>query len=158
MKNGVSQFFSPRSIVVVTKPSWEKHYHIKLGDYYEVQNKLDPRNKIFPRTHPEIAVSPTGNFNGAIKFFCLITGRIMKRRKFTQFTMPDRIIKKSNAWGKKIKREVYENVIKFKDRRKNPYQWDPEEDMDGLLEEPNTHETAPIPAEFPGVEFDADLD
>ena len=30
--------------------------------------------------------------------------------------------------------------------------------MDGLLEEPKPHETTPIPAEFPGVEFDADLD
>ena len=30
--------------------------------------------------------------------------------------------------------------------------------MDGILEDPNPHDTAPIPAEFPGVEFDADLD
>ena len=29
--------------------------------------------------------------------------------------------------------------------------------MDGLLEEPKPHETDTIPAEFPGVEFDADL-
>ena len=29
--------------------------------------------------------------------------------------------------------------------------------MDGLLEDPKPHETAPIPADFPGVEFDADL-
>ena len=71
--------------------------------------------------------------------------------------MPDRIIKK-NAWGNKAKREVYDNVIKFKDCRKNPYQWDTEDDMDGLLEYPKPHETAPIPAEFQGVEFDADLD
>ena len=30
--------------------------------------------------------------------------------------------------------------------------------MDGLLEDPKTHKIAPIPAEYPGVEFDADLD
>ena len=30
--------------------------------------------------------------------------------------------------------------------------------MDGLLEDPKPHETAPTPAEFPGVEFDADMD
>ena len=71
--------------------------------------------------------------------------------------MPDRIIKKTNAWGKKTKREVYDNVIKFKDLRKNPYQWDPEDDTDGILEDPKPHETSPIPAEFPGVEFDADM-
>ena len=63
-----------------------------------------------------------------------------------------------NSWGNKTKREVYDNVIEFKDRRKNTYQWDPEDEMDGLLEDPNPHETAPNPAEFPGVEFDADMD
>ena len=65
--------------------------------------------------------------------------------------MPDRIIKKTNAWGKKTKREVYDNVIEFKDRYKNTYKWDPEDDMDGLLEDPDPHKTATIPAEFPGV-------
>ena len=30
--------------------------------------------------------------------------------------------------------------------------------MDGLLEDPKPHETALVPSEFPGVEFDADLD
>ena len=67
-----------------------------------------------------------------------------------QFPMPGQIIKKTNAWDKKVKREVYDNVIGFKERRKNPYQWDPEDDMDGLLEEPKPHETSPIPAEFSG--------
>ena len=49
-------------------------------------------------------------------------------------------------------------MIEFKECRKNPYQWDPEDDMDALLEDPNPHKTAPIPAEFPGVGFDVDLD
>ena len=57
-----------------------------------------------------------------------------------------------------MERGVYDNVIDFKDCRKNLYQWDPEYDMDGLLEDPKPHETAPIPAEFPGVGFDVDLD
>ena len=57
-----------------------------------------------------------------------------------------------------MKREVYENLIEFKDRCKNPYQWDPEDDMDGLLEDPKPHKTAPIPDEFSGVGFNADLD
>ena len=83
--------------------------------------------------------------------FCLVMGHIMKRRNFTRFPMPDQIIKKTNAWDKKTKRLVYENVIEFKERCKNPYQWDPKDDMYGLLEDPKPHETSPIPAEFPGV-------
>ena len=111
VKNGISQEFSPRSIVVRTKLSWKKHCCIKVGDYAEVHNEPDPNNTISPCTHPEIAVVPTGNFNGIYKFFCLITGRILKRRNFTWYPMPYKIIKQKNARGKKTKREVYENLI-----------------------------------------------
>ena len=157
VKNEVSQELYPRSIVLRTKLSWKNHCRIQFGGYSEVHNEPNPINTISPRTHPAISVGSTGNFNGTIKFFCMITGRILKLRNFTRYPMLDRIIKK-NAWGKKTKREVYENVIEFKDRCKNPYQWDPEDDMDGLLEGPNPHEIAPIPDDFPGVGFDADLD
>ena len=111
----------------------KKHCRVKFGDYAEVHDEPYPRKAISPRTHPEIAAGTTGNSNYTVKFFCLITGRIMKRHSFTRFPMPDRMIKKTNAWGKKSKREVYDNVIEFKDRRKYPYQWNPEDDINGLL-------------------------
>ena len=82
-------------------------------DYAEVHNELDPRNTISPRTHPAIVVGPNSYFNGTIRFFGLITGHILKRCNFTGCPMPDRIIKKTNAWGKRTKREVYNNVVKF---------------------------------------------
>ena len=49
-------------------------------------------------------------------------------------------------------------MIEFKDRRKHPFQWDPEYYMYWLLEDPRPHEKSPIPSEYQGVEFDADLD
>ena len=55
--------------------------------------------------------------------------------------------------GERKKREIYNNIIKFKDRRKNPYHWDYEYDLDGMLEQTKPHETKPTPAEFPGLEF-----
>ena len=94
VKNEVSQEFSPQSTVVRTKLSCKKHFRIQFGYYDEFHDEPDPWNTISPRTHPAIAVGPTGNLNSTIKFFCLITGSILKRRNFTRFPMPDRIIRK----------------------------------------------------------------
>ena len=77
----------------------------------------------------------------------------MKRGKFTRFPMPDSNINRVNAWGKGKNCEIYDNVINFKDRRKNPYRWDYEYNLDGLLEQSKYHETDLIPAKFPGVGF-----
>ena len=88
--------------------------------------------------------------------FFLVTGRILKRREFTRFPMPDVIINRLNVWGNKTKCDIYDNVIKFKDRSKNTYHWDYEDGLDGLLEQTKPHETDSIPAEFPGVKFDSD--
>ena len=58
--------------------------------------------------------------------------------------------------GARKKRDIYDKITKFKNRRKNRYHWDHEDNLDGLLEQPIPHETDPIPAEFKGVEFDSD--
>ena len=70
--------------------------------------------------------------------------------------MPDSITNRVNVWDKKTKCEIYNGVIQFKDRRKNPYHWDYEDDLHGLLEQTNPHEDDSIHAKFPGVGFDTD--
>ena len=70
--------------------------------------------------------------------------------------MPDSIINRVNEWGNKTKRDIYDDVIDFKDRRKNLYHCDYEDDLDGLLEQPKPHETDSIPSKFPRVYFDED--
>jgi hypothetical protein len=43
--------------------------------------------------HEGIALSPTGNLQGSVKFFCLNTGCVLKRWSFTALPMPTRVIK-----------------------------------------------------------------
>ena len=74
VKNCVPQEFSPRSIVVCTKLIWNQHLRIKFGDYAEVHDDLEPSNTFTPRTHQEITVGTTGNFNVTVNLFCLETG------------------------------------------------------------------------------------
>jgi hypothetical protein len=49
-----------------------------------------------PCTHEAIALGPTGNLQGSVKFSSLNTGRVLKRRLFTPIPMPDHIIAKVN--------------------------------------------------------------
>ena len=91
-----------------------------------------------------------------MKFYSLNTGCVLKRRSFTEFPMPDSIIKKVNAIGEKEKQG---RQFRFHNRLNDLYSWTdevPEDDPEfqGLLEV-----EAPFPdvsAELPGVEFERD--
>jgi hypothetical protein len=124
------------------------------GTYCEVHDEPVPTNTMAWRTHEGIALGPTANLQGIVKFFCINTGRVLKRRSFTKMPMPDRVIKRVEAIGR---REKQGRNFRFLNRRGEPYEWTdevPEDDPDfqGLLEE--SEETAVYPdisAELPGV-------
>ncbi len=109
------------------------------------------------RAHEAIALGPTGNLQGSVKFYCINTGRVLKCRSFTPMPMPNRVIKRVNKIGE---REGQGRTFCFLNRQKQAYEWTdevPEDDDDfqGLLED--EVEGAPYPdisAELPGVELD----
>ena len=80
-----------------------KHYMVLTGLYCEVHDKPVPTNTMVSRTHKVIALGPTGNLQDSVKFFCLNTGRVLKRRKFNQMPIPQSVITKVNNIGKKGK-------------------------------------------------------
>jgi len=107
-----------------------------------------------PRTHEAIALGPTGNLQGSVKFYCIHTGRVLKRRSFTPMPMSDHVIRQVKAIGT---REGQGRAFRFLNRRGEPYEWTdevPEDDTEfqGLLNE--NEDTAAYPdisAELPGV-------
>jgi hypothetical protein len=110
-------------------------------------------------THEAIATGPTGNLQGSVKFYCLNTGRILKRMSFTPLPMPDRIIKRVNQIGSKEKQG---RTFRFLNRKKEPYEWTdevPEDDPEfqGLLEDKVKMAAYPdISTKIPGVELKED--
>jgi len=99
-----------------------------------------------------------GNLQGSVKFFCLTTGRILKRRSFTALPMPDRVIKRVNDIGL---REKQGRTFRFLNRRGEPYEWTdsvPEDDPEfqGLLEDEEEEAYPDISAEPPGVELESE--
>jgi hypothetical protein len=153
VKSGVSEI-SPCELLLRWRLNYKKHCRVEPGTYCEVHDEPTPTNTMAPRTHAAIALGPTGNLQGSVKFYCITTGRILKRRSFTPMLMPDHVIQRVNAIGT---REKQGRTFRDLNRRGELFEWTdevPEDDPEfqGLLEE--TADTAVYPdisAELPGV-------
>ena len=102
-------------------------------------------------------LGPTVNSQGTVNLFCLETGRVLKRRNFTIYPMPDRVIKKANTVGLAQGQGC---VLAFRNRNKEPFDWEdeiPEDDSEfqGLLESKAAFPD--ISAEIPGVSLESEL-
>ncbi len=105
-----------------------------------MHNKPVPSNMMTAQTHEYIVCGPTGNLQDSVKFYCLTTGRIIKRHSFTPIPMSDRVIKWVNQTGL---REKQGQTFWFLNRPKEPYKGTdtiPEDnpEFQGLLEEEAT--------------------
>ena len=79
----------------------KNHCRLLPGSYCEVHDEPNPSNTTVSRTHEGIALGPTGNLQGSVKFYCLNTGRVLKQQDFTDIPMPTAVIAKVNKIGKK---------------------------------------------------------
>jgi hypothetical protein len=110
-----------------------------------------------PWTHEAIALGSRRNLQGSVKFFCLNTGRVLKRRVFTAMPITDRVIQRMNAIGIKEKQG---RAFWFLNHQREPYKWTdlvPEDDPEfqGLLEEEEAVPYPNIGAKPPGVELES---
>jgi len=99
VKLGISQTYSPRELLLRWRLDYKKHCRVEPGTNCEVHNEPVPTNTMMPRTHEAIALGPTGNLQGSMKFYCMTTGWVLKRRSFTPMPMPARVIRRINAIG-----------------------------------------------------------
>ena len=79
----------------------KKNCRVLPGSYCEVHDEPNPSNTTVSRTHEGIALGPTVNLQGSVKFYCLNTGRVLKRRYFTEIPIPTAVIAKVNKIDKK---------------------------------------------------------
>jgi hypothetical protein len=157
VKSGISQTISLQKLLMRWRLDYKKHCRVQPGTYCEVHDEPVPTNTMAWRSHEAIALGPTGNLQGSVKFYCINTGRELKCRSFTPMPMPDRVIKQVN---KIVEREGQGRTFRFLNQKKQAYEWTDEvpednDDFQGLLED--EVEAAPYPdisAELPGVELD----
>jgi hypothetical protein len=158
VKSGISAVYLPWELIIRWRLDYKKHCHVLPGTYCEVHDELTPTNTMAWQMHECIALGPMGNLQGSVKFYCLMTGRVLKRRSFTPMPMPDWVIKRVDAIGE---REGQGLTFRFLNRQKEPYEWTdevPEDDTDfqGLLENEEEAVYLDVSTELPGVELEAE--
>ncbi|KAL7538669.1 hypothetical protein ACHAXR_008718 [Thalassiosira sp. AJA248-18] len=158
VKNGISTKYSPRELILRWKMDYKKHCRVVVGSYCEVHDEPSPSNTMVSRTHEGIALGPTGNLQGSVKFYSLTTGRVIKSCNFTEMPMPESIIKKVNKIGAKERQGRH---FRFTNGVNEPYVWTdevPEDDPEfqGMLEEEDEAPFPDISAEIPGVSLERD--
>jgi hypothetical protein len=99
-KKGVSPFLSPMTILEGVVLDYNLHFQVTFGEYvhtYEVTT-----NTMKSRTVGSIALGPTGNLQGGIRCYSLVTGRILQRDKnsFTPLKMPEDAIRRLTTLAK----------------------------------------------------------
>ena len=93
VKSGISQTISPQELLIRWCLDYKKHCRVQPGTYCEVHDESVPTNTMAWHSNEANALGPTGNLQGSVKFCCINTGRVLKRRYFTPMPMPDRVMK-----------------------------------------------------------------
>ena len=85
-KQGISQEFSPRELVLRWQLCTKKHIRAQFGSFCVTYDVPSPNetNRQDSRARYAICLGPTGNFQGTHKFLCLQSKRIIKRRDFNR--------------------------------------------------------------------------
>jgi hypothetical protein len=115
--SGVSDTYSPRTIMTGTTLDFAKHCKLPFGDYVKAHEEYTQTNTTAKRTHVVIFLGPTGNFQRSYKMMCIRTGRKVTRKQFKELPMPDSVVKRIEAIALKEKQE---KVLVFTDRHANP--------------------------------------
>jgi hypothetical protein len=95
--------YSPREIFQQRAIDFKLDLRIGFGDYAQVQVPLDNSevNSMKSRTEGAIAVCPTGNLQGSVKFFLLGSQRIVTRDQWVPLPMPPPVIDYLNKLSEK---------------------------------------------------------
>ncbi len=155
VKSVISTIYSLQELLVHRKLDYKKHYRVLPGSYCKVHDKPLPINTMVARMHACIALGPTGNLQGSVKFYCLTSGRVLKH---PVIPMPDMIICRVKEIGV---HEGQGHTFRFLDQHREPYSWTdkvPEDDADfqGLPENEEGAVYPDISAELPGVELETE--
>ena len=78
VKLGISQTISPRELLMHWRLDHKKLCRVQQGTYCEVHNESVPKNTMVWCTHEAIALGPTDNLQGSVKFYCIDTGWVLK--------------------------------------------------------------------------------
>jgi hypothetical protein len=154
MKSGVSKTLSPREIVYRHKLDYKKHCQALFRSYVKAHKEPHPTNGMITRGSPAIILGPTGNQQGTYKLMNLATGKKIKCREWTNYPMPDSVIKRIET----LVGRAVPKAFDFADRNGILFEWNDEvdENQERLVKEEIVRYPSLV-REFPGVALDRDI-
>jgi hypothetical protein len=93
--DGVSASQSPCRIMTGQQGDYALHCGLQYGEYVQVHESHD--NSMNTRTTGAIVLRPTGNVQGGLFFFSLMTGKCLDRFDWTRLPMPGEVIDRIHA-------------------------------------------------------------
>jgi hypothetical protein len=101
-KSRTDGVLSPIELFKGRKVDYKRDVRIGFGEYVQAINpNIVPRNSMAPRTDGAIALMPTGNMQGSVKFYSLSTNRIITRDHWIVLPVPQLVIDHMNYLAQK---------------------------------------------------------
>ena len=103
LQSGITGRFSTRELVTGLTFTFYKHCTVNVGAYVESSTYPIITNSNNDKTDACIALGSSGNRQGYVNRFGIVMCRVVVRRTVKQMIWPDRLLRKANARGKKVK-------------------------------------------------------
>ena len=98
MRKSNNIYLSPREAFTGVRLYYKRDIRgLTFGDYCQVYAFPEPVNSTLPRTTGAIAEYPTGNVDGAWKFYSLVTGKELTRNHWVLLPTPDIVTQKMES-------------------------------------------------------------
>ncbi len=148
--SGISTQYSPRGLILCTRLKYKQNCHAQFVSYCKVHEDNQPTNTMTMvfLTTPAICCGPTGNLQDSYFFFSLVTGLLIKCRKWSELPVPDAVIEWVPHFTDKAGSPP---GIVFSNRHCQPYDW-PDNDIIGSNDTPMAI-YPDIRADIPGVQL-----
>ena len=104
---------SRREALVGRKMSYSRDLRVGFLDYVQLVEpvNMSTHNSLALRTSGGVALLPSSNSSGAVKFLLLDTGAVVLRSKFTLLPMPDHVINHLTALAAADKKTVNKGAV-----------------------------------------------
>jgi ribosomal protein L24E len=109
----------PQEALTGKKINYKIDVRVGFGDYVQMKTPNIESNSNISRTEGGIALLPVGNTQGSVKFYTMLTGRIVMRDQFTVLPTPGEVIDFMNQLADKDKIKV-NGDIEVKNGRNAP--------------------------------------
>ena len=97
-KNYISQSLSPRTLLAGERLDYNNHCRVEVGSYVQTHDEPQQLNNVnVARTIGAIALEHSGNIQGGYYFLSLTSGRIIKRRRWTETPITTDVINRVEA-------------------------------------------------------------